>query len=75
MIDSQATEGLAALAGQGLAMLTPALWQNELAAGKLVQPFGVVAFKDESYWLTYRPEQRLIRKIALFRQWVLETFR
>jgi len=74
MVDSQATEGLAALAGQGLAMLTPALWQGELEDGRLVAPFTGISHEGEAYWLVYRPSQRRALRITRFRQWMLAAF-
>ena len=35
-LDNQANEGHAAMAGQGFALLTPFLWQGDVAAGRLV---------------------------------------
>ncbi|ARS28598.1 LysR family transcriptional regulator [Sphingomonas sp. KC8] len=71
-LDSQAIEGAAAIAGQGFAVLAPALWQAELASGRLVQPFSQVAFGTGSFWLVYPEYKRNTAKIRAFRDWLLE---
>ncbi|MGZ8347327.1 MAG: LysR substrate-binding domain-containing protein, partial [Allosphingosinicella sp.] len=39
VLDNQVMEVNAAMAGTGIALLTPMFWRNELIAGRLVQPF------------------------------------
>ena len=70
-LDNQQMDGAAALAGQGVAVLTPELWAAELRAGRLVQPFDLVAETDSSYWLVYPQERRHVPKIRAFREWLL----
>ena len=70
-LDSQQIEGQAALAGQGVAMLTPALWAAELASGRLVQPVDLVGDDGESYWLVYPEARRNVAKIRAWRDWLL----
>ena len=70
-LDSQAIEGRAALAGQGVAMLTPALWAEELRSGQLVQPFDLIGDKGHFYWLVYPPARRNVAKIRMWRDWLL----
>lgn len=72
-LDSQAHEGRAAIAGQGVAMLTPLFWQNDLAAGRLVQPFAHVGRDGEAYWLVYPEARARVVKIKRFREWLLAT--
>ena len=50
-MDSQANEGNAAIAGQGVAMLTPFFWRNDLADGRLVRLFDQVSTRGYAYWL------------------------
>jgi len=70
--DSQQLDGAAALAGQGVAILTPALWRRELEAGLLVQPFAPVGSEgDDALWLVYPEIKRGLPKIREFRDWVL----
>ncbi|MEA3053460.1 MAG: LysR family transcriptional regulator, glycine cleavage system transcriptional activator [Sphingomonadales bacterium] len=70
-LDSQATEGQAAMAGHGLGMLTPMFWKAELAAGRLVQPFALIACERRAHWLVYPEHKRGRAKIRAFRDWLL----
>lgn len=73
-LDSQAQEGAAAMAGQGVAMLTPFLWRHDLAEGRLVRPFErQVAWRGYAYWLVFPEHRRTVRKVKRFREWLLET--
>lgn len=69
-LDTQIATGQAALAGQGLAMLTPALWRAELEDGRLVRPFDQLATEGEAYWLVSATSRRNVRKIARFADWL-----
>jgi LysR family transcriptional regulator, glycine cleavage system transcriptional activator len=69
--DSQRVDGSAALAGQGVAILTPALWADEIAAGRLVQPFPLVGENGHSYWLVYPEARRGSAKVRAFRDWIV----
>ncbi|MEN2785646.1 LysR substrate-binding domain-containing protein [Sphingomonas qilianensis] len=70
-LDSQALEGNAAIAGQGIALLTPFFWRNDLESGRLVRPFAHVATQGFAYWLVYPEHRRLVPKIRQFRDWLL----
>lgn len=70
-LDSQAHEGHAAMAGQGVAMLTPFFWRNDLAEGRLVRPFEQVSTRGYAYWLVYPEARRGVAKIKRFREWLL----
>ena len=70
-LDSQAAEGNAAMAGHGVGMLSPLMWQNELASGRLVRPFGLTVLEGPSYWLVYPEHKRNQPKIRMFRDWLL----
>ena len=61
----------AAAAGQGLALGSDALAGDDLAAGRLVQPFDVALPVNFAYYLTYPEETAARPKIASFRQWIL----
>ena len=74
-LDTQANEGHAAMAGQGLALLTPFLWRGDIAGGRLVQPFELTSTAGYAYWLAYPPERRLVPKVKRFREWLLESIR
>ena len=71
-LDSQADEGHAAMGGQGFVLLTPAFWKNDLADGRLVQPFALSATAGFRYWLVSVPQRRLSPKIKRFREWLLK---
>ncbi len=70
-LDSQANEGHAAMGGQGFVLLTPFLWKNDLADGRLVQPFAQVSTRGFGYWLVVPKERRSVPKIKRFREWLL----
>jgi LysR family glycine cleavage system transcriptional activator len=70
-LDSQATEGQAAMAGHGIGMLTPMFWKAELAAGRLVQPFALIACERRGHWLVYPEHKKGRAKIRAFRDWLL----
>jgi LysR family glycine cleavage system transcriptional activator len=70
-LGSQASEGSAATAGQGVAILTPALFAAELADGRLIQPFDLICDDGHSYWLVYPEARRNVPKIRAFRDWLL----
>jgi LysR family glycine cleavage system transcriptional activator len=71
-LDSQAHEGNAAIAGQGMAMLTPFFWRNDLAEKRLVQPFDQVSTRGYAYWLVCPEARRNVPKIKRFREWMIE---
>ena len=62
-----------ALAGHGVAILTPAFYATELAEGRLVQPFPLVKNANHSYWLVYLQTRRSTPKIRAFRDWILSA--
>jgi LysR family glycine cleavage system transcriptional activator len=70
--ESQTMEIAAAQAGQGLALASPILFASEIAAGRLVQPFPVTLHYERQVWLVYPSERRRARKIAAFRDWLLD---
>lgn len=70
-LDSQAHEGNAAIAGQGMAMLTPFFWRSELAQGRLVAPFPQISTQGHGHWLVCPEHRRGVPKIKRFREWLL----
>jgi LysR family glycine cleavage system transcriptional activator len=70
-LDVQSLLGTAAIAGQGIAMLMPAFFTADLAAGRLVQPFDLMATDNTAYWLVYPETRKNVRKIRAFRDWIL----
>jgi len=71
-LDVQAHEGHAAMAGQGVAMLTPFLWRNDIAQGRLVLLSDQLSTRGYGYWLVYPEERRSVPKIKRFREWLLQ---
>ncbi|RJG46978.1 transcriptional regulator GcvA [Mesorhizobium sp. DCY119] len=70
-LGAQAYEASAAMAGNGVAILTRALFKAELADGRLFQPFDVTAWDGNAYWLVYPEARRNVPKIRAFREWLL----
>ena len=63
-----------ALSGQGIAVLDPNLFADELGAGHLVRPFETTVDDGYGYYLTTHPEGLGDTAIALFRSWLIERF-
>ncbi len=66
----------AAIGGQGVALSSTAMVADDLAAGRLVRPFGD-QFKtqlDTGYFLIYLPEVQHEPKIVAFRDWLMEEY-
>ncbi|QNA83444.1 LysR family transcriptional regulator [Sphingomonas sp. So64.6b] len=70
-LDSQAHEGHAAMAGQGVAMLTPFFWRNDIAEGRLVRLSDQASTRGYAYWLVYPEHRRNAPKIRRFRDWLV----
>lgn len=71
-VENQQLAGRAALTGQGVAILMPAFYSEELADGRLVQPFPLVREAAEMhYWLVYPEARRHAQKVRAFRDWIL----
>ncbi|TRW98411.1 LysR family transcriptional regulator [Paracoccus sp. M683] len=70
-LGTQIHEARAAIAGQGVAMLTPRFFRYELATGSLVQPFPLTATNGLAYWLAYPESRRSRPAIRAFRQFIL----
>ena len=62
-----------ALAGDGLALVDPVLFQGDLAAGRLVAPFETRLASGYGYYLVTAPED-LDEAVALFRSWLIRRF-
>ena len=73
----QVIEANAAMAGHGVAMLTPDFFQDEIELGLLIQPFELTCDDGSGYWLTYPESRRNSPKIKAFRKWLdgeIKTF-
>jgi len=71
--DSQVLDGNAALAGHGIAVLSPIMFAQAIAAGRLVQPFPELATDRRCYWLVYPEHKRRLAKVRAFRDWLLQS--
>ncbi|HEY8381744.1 MAG TPA: transcriptional regulator GcvA [Microvirga sp.] len=69
---TQQFEGMAAMAGQGVALVNPFFFAADLAAGRLVQIFDLVVKADRDYWLVYPTSRRRSPKIRAFCEWILD---
>lgn len=69
---AQVFEAQAAMAGQGVAILTPGFYADDIALGRLYQPFELRGDIDYHYWLVYPEGRRNTPKIRAFREWIFE---
>ena len=67
---TQSLSGAAAIAGQGVALLTPAFFRNELQSGILVQPLDIILRGVERYYFVCLEGRRNVPKIKAFRDWL-----
>jgi DNA-binding transcriptional LysR family regulator len=63
-----------ALSGAGLALVDPLLFREELASGRLVQPFPARLDNGYGYYLSTSPEDLDNEAVALFRTWLIDRF-
>ncbi|MFZ2099797.1 MAG: LysR family transcriptional regulator [Oricola sp.] len=68
---AQVLEANRAIAGQGVAILTPFFYQDALRRGALLQPFDLVCDIGVTWDLVYPEPRRNAPKIRLFRDWIL----
>jgi LysR family glycine cleavage system transcriptional activator len=69
--DVQHLEGKAALADQGVALVTPIFFAPELRSGQLMRLFDIVADSGRSYWFAYPKQLANTPKLRTFRDWIL----
>jgi LysR family glycine cleavage system transcriptional activator len=70
----QTFDAAAAMAGHGVAIVNPAHYAEDIAAGRLVVPFDLLCNDGRDYWLVYAESRRNVPKIRAFRDWMLEEF-
>lgn len=66
-------EARAAMSDHGVAMLSPFLFQEDIASGRLLQPFDICVGDGKTYWLCYQPARRGAAKIKAFATWIEEA--
>ena len=74
-LDSQTAEGTAAMAGRGIAMLTPFFWRYDLTEGRLIRPFRETSSRGWGYWFVCPEHRKHSAKIKRFCEWLLPTAR
>ncbi|MBB6468806.1 DNA-binding transcriptional LysR family regulator [Aminobacter lissarensis] len=60
-----------ALQGEGVAMVVPTFFQDELTSGRLIRPFEHVVRDGRSYSLIYPKARSKSKKVRIFRDWVI----
>ncbi|WP_331371851.1 LysR substrate-binding domain-containing protein [Sinorhizobium chiapasense] len=70
-LGAQSFEARVAEAGQGVAILTPEFYPDDIALGRLYQPFDLRCSDGRDYWLAYPHARRNAPKIRAFRDWIL----
>jgi LysR family glycine cleavage system transcriptional activator len=73
--DTQTLEVATAVANGAVAIGSPVMFARDIEAGRLVQPFEVYIGDVGGYWLAYPQDRRRTRKIAAFREWLLDHVR
>jgi DNA-binding transcriptional LysR family regulator len=63
-----------ARSGEGVAILDPVLFADELARGELVRPFDVSLDEGYGYYLLLHPDDLGDEAVALFRSWLIRRF-
>jgi LysR family transcriptional regulator, glycine cleavage system transcriptional activator len=71
---TQILDASIAMAGEGVAILNPGHFHEDVAAGRLYQPFALTCSDGRDYWLAYSENRRNVPKIRAFRNWLLEKF-
>lgn len=69
--DSQILDGNAAIAGHGVAILSPPMWLPAIAAGQLVPVSPHIAFYRNAFWMVYPETKRNLAKVRAFRDWLI----
>jgi LysR family glycine cleavage system transcriptional activator len=70
---AQTFEASAAIAGQGVAILQPEFYTDDVALGRLIQPFDIIGYDGSDYWLAYPENRRNSKKIRAFRNFLMKT--
>jgi LysR family glycine cleavage system transcriptional activator len=74
LLGAQMLSARAAVAGQGVAILTPRFYADDISIGRLYQPLELTCDDGRSYWLAYPENRRNVPKIKTFRNWILAEF-
>jgi LysR family transcriptional regulator, glycine cleavage system transcriptional activator len=71
-VKTQQMAAIIAVAGSGIALVSPGFVNEDLKAGRLVQLFDIMASSGSSYFLAYSEHRRNTPKIQAFRDWILQ---
>lgn len=71
-VETQQMAAAVASAGHGLALVHLSFVAEEFKAGKLIQPFDVMANSGTNFYLVHPEGNRLPNKTRLFRDWILK---
>jgi DNA-binding transcriptional LysR family regulator len=74
VFDTQQLAAQYAMMGDGLALLDPLLFHEEIRAGRLVRPYDLWLDEGYGYYLTTHPEDLSNEAVALFRSWLIARF-
>lgn len=74
VVDTAVLAAQYALSGQGIALVDPNLFAEEIATGRLVKPYEAKLDAGYGYYLTTPPEGLGDTAIGLFRSWLIEHF-
>jgi DNA-binding transcriptional LysR family regulator len=74
VFDTQQLAAQYAMMGDGLALLDPLLFHEEIKAGRLVRPYDLWLDEGYGYYLTTHPEDLSNEAVALFRSWLIARF-
>jgi LysR family glycine cleavage system transcriptional activator len=64
----------AVLCGLGIGIGRTSLVEEDLAAGRLVEPFGVRMPSDAAYYIVNQSEKSALPKVGRFKAWLLDYF-
>ena len=73
-LGTQSFDAAMAIAGQGVAIVNPQHFREEVENGRLYQPFDLTCSDGRDYWLVYLETRRHVAKIRAFRDWMLKEF-
>ena len=74
VVDTAVLAAQYALSAQGIALVDPNLFSEEIGAGRLAQPFDATLNAGYGYYLTTPPEGLGDTATGLFRSWLIERF-
>ncbi|MGO4563878.1 LysR substrate-binding domain-containing protein [Rhizobium sp. 2YAF20] len=70
-LELQVMDANIAIAGDGVAILNPGHFKEDVAAGRLYQPFDIMCNDGRDYWLVYPENRKNVPKIKAFRTWIV----